>query len=606
MCGIAAIFGIHHPEHYKQSLISALRHRGPDGEGSFVHKQNMLVHTRLAIIDTSSAGNQPLFNEDKTIALVCNGEIYNFQELRVELETKGHVFASNSDSEIIIHLYEEYGHEPTVMLNKLRGMFAFALYDEKKQQALLARDRFGIKPLYYYQNGSSFVFASEMGAIKSLPFVDTAIDYTSLYEYVQFLSVPEPNTIYHSIKAVKAGSYWLIGEHSNEHRIWYDTVKVLSTVKEIEQDAPALLTEKLQETIGLHMVADVPVGSFLSAGIDSTLVTKIAAACTNLPFTTVSASFAGTQEDENEIAAQTSSSLGLHHVAVDMRKMPPDRMQRISSFFDQPFAVASAYSLFDISKVAARHMKVVLTGDGGDEVFAGYDYKHQPFYKHPLLRKLPAIFHPLMKLFLQMLPVATAKSILHDMQLSNGDRFLNRSRVFTPAEALQLINPSLHQLIDTNRFKRQVDSLFVQMNYLPVVRQLLIADMMTFLKSEMLYKVDRMTMANGIEARVPLLDHELVELAFGIPLPLLRNEMQGKLLLRNMVAVFLPAIASREKTGFNTPKQTMPSYLVLSANKRIANLLNLQDYSSWPDEKKFYIGYLKSGIESLALPEENT
>lgn len=603
MCGIAAICGIANPGQFETPLKQALRHRGPDGSGSFVHNSTMLVHTRLAIIDISPAGNQPLLNEDKDVVLVCNGEIYNFKDLRIELQKLGHVFTSQSDSEVILHLYEEHWENPSIMLNKLRGMFAFVLYDLKRKQLLAARDRFGIKPLYWCQTGSTFAFASEIGAITALPFVEKSIDYTSLFEYVQFLSVPEPNTIYEQIKAVDAGSYWLVSAGKSECHIWYDALDVLSHIPEMKENVVPKLEAKLKEVVGVHMVSDVPVGSFLSAGIDSTLVTKLAAACTEIPFTTISASFAGAPEDESVVATDTARILGLPHFAVPLHQQHSSQIHHITPFFDQPFAVSSAYALFDISKAAARHMKVVLTGDGGDEIFAGYDYKHRPFYQHRILQLLPKRLHPAFAALLKLLPSATAKAMMVDMKLSIGDRFLNRSRIFTPEESLSIINANFHQRIDVHRFKRSVDTLFSKIAHLPVVRQLLLADVMTFLKSEMLYKVDRMTMANGIEARVPLLDHQLVEMAFGIPLSMLRNEKEGKILLRNMVADFLPTIAARQKTGFNTPRQSTPSYLTLSTNKRIASLLNLQDYALWPDEKKFYLGYIKNGIANLSMVE---
>lgn len=600
MCGIAGLFGFSEPGQYTTLLQEQLRHRGPDGCGQFVSENLLLVHTRLSIIDVSEAGNQPLFSEDRSLVLVCNGEIYNFQSLRRQLESEGHQFSSHSDSEVIIHLYESLNGNVQQLLDSLRGMFAFALYDSNRKRLIIARDRFGIKPLYFYQHQHQLAFASEIKALAALPFMSRAIDVTSVYEYFQYLSVPEPNTFYQEIKCVPAGACIIADADGVTNVQWYDSTQRLSSIKEQEGDFEKALHEKLHETIGLHMVADVPVGSFLSAGIDSTLVTQEAATFTNIPFTTVSAAFPGTKEDESVEAAASARHLRLAHHAIDLSQSLLADPAEVYQHFDQPFAVPSAYSLFHISAKARKYMKVVLTGDGGDEVFAGYDHKHIPFYKPWLVRYLPKGLQRGLAMLLKLFPFQAAEDMSKALSLTDGDRFLNRTRVLSEDKALSLIHPSMRSGVEKHRLKRMVDDVFEKTKHLHPVRQMLLADFATFLKSEMLYKVDRMTMANAIEARVPLLDHELVELAFSIPVPALRNGEIGKLPLRKMVAERLPAIANRKKTGFLTPFSvaTGPKKQSQRSSLPFPQLLSFEKYHPVTEEDHFFCQLLEMGLNS--------
>lgn len=600
MCGIAGLKGFAEPAQYTTLLQEQLRHRGPDGNGSFASESVLLVHTRLSIIDVSEAGNQPLYNEDKSLVLVCNGEIYNFQKLRLQLEAEGHQFASHSDSEVILHLYEALDGDVQHLLNRLRGMFAFALYDLKRQRLIVARDRFGIKPLYVFQQENQLAFASEIRALAALPFVSKDVDVTSVYEYLQYLSVPEPHTFFSQIKCVPAGGAIIADIQGIREEQWYDTTRRLGSIPAGEGDYETSLSNKLHETIGLHMVADVPVGSFLSAGIDSTLVTMEAATFTDIPFTTVSAAFPGTKEDESAEAADSAKQLQLTHHAIDLNQSLLADPGDVNQFFDQPFAVPSAYSLFHISAKARQYMKVVLTGDGGDEVFAGYDHKHIPFYKPALVKILPSFSHQIVSRILNLFPFQSAKDMALALRLTDGDRFLNRTRVLSEAKAMSLIHPSVRRKVEKHRLKRLVDNVFDQTKHLHPIRQMLLADFATFLKSEMLYKVDRMTMANGIEARVPLLDHELVELAFSIPVQALRNSENGKLPLRKMVAERLPVIGKRKKTGFLTPftvanGESQKSQPML---RPFPQILSFQDYRPETEEDHFFCRLLEMGLLS--------
>ncbi|MCE2935572.1 MAG: asparagine synthase (glutamine-hydrolyzing) [Cyclobacteriaceae bacterium] len=536
-------------------MLSGIEHRGPDGVGQYLGEHVGLLHARLSIIDTSELANQPLYNEDKTLVLVCNGEIYNHLTLRQELEEKGHHFYCHSDSEVLLHLYEEHRHEPVIMLNKLKGMFAFALYDMKNDVLFLARDRFGIKPLYYTIDEEGFYFASEINALVNVrPELRNVIDYTSLYEYYQFLSIPEPNTIYENVKALPAGHFALIQKNEVTITPWYSLEEMAVPNKYTDVTVfSQQLFRKLETVIHEHLISDVPIGSFLSAGIDSTIVTHFASKHADRSFTSISAGFPNYPEDESKVAEETAGKMRVKHHTYTLVGGFFDDASTVMRYFDQPFAVSSAFSLFRISKLARNEMKVVLTGDGGDEVFAGYDHKHKPFYIPRIVHYTPLLLRPIIGKLLSSVPVEKLKELAGQFTISLTDRFLNRSRVLSEQEALQFIPEANRPLIERKRLSQHLDDLLVQVKSFSQLHQLLYLDFNTFLKSEMLYKVDRMTMANQLEGRVPFLDHEIVELAFSATSDLLREQYLGKLPLRKWVEEHYPGLGLRPKTGFNTP-----------------------------------------------------
>lgn len=555
MCGLAGAYLSSRLEKtVLDVMLPGISHRGPDGVGSYIHKNVGLLHTRLSIIDTTSTGNQPLYNEDRSLVLICNGEIYNYQSLRKQLEERGHTFRSHSDSEVLVHLFEENRSTPETMLNQLKGMFAFAIYDEHEEKLFLARDRFGIKPLYYSVDRGELYFASEIQSVSNcLGCSISDIDYTSMYEYYQFLSIPEPNTIYKNVKALPAGHFATVKQNKLNIRRWY----VLETkIHQRYSDArrfAADLIEKVEQVVTEHKVADVPIGSFLSAGIDSTVVTHFSAKNSREQFTSVSAGFPGYQEDESELAARSAETIGIAHYKYVLNTGFFDDTQQIVKYFDQPFAVSSAFSLFRISRIARQKMKVVLTGDGGDEVFGGYDHKHEPFYIPRVVQWTPSIFRTPVGRMLKKFSPTRLHSMAHQFLLTNSERFINRNRIKSEADAWNLIPVDKRSEVDKERFFQTVNQLFDKAEKFSLLHQLLFVDLHTFLVSEMLFKVDRMTMANGIEARVPFLDHELVEMSFAAPPHFLRASHQGKLPLRNWVNEHYPGLGSRKKTGFNAP-----------------------------------------------------
>ncbi len=555
MCGIAGVFGNFAPvkrRSYLEKLSSGLAHRGPDGSRIFEQENIGLVHARLSIIDLSEHGNQPLFNEDKSLALVCNGEIYNYKELRASLEQKGHKFSSHSDSEVILHLYEEHRNDPGKLLHSLTGMFAFALWDANKKQVFIARDRVGIKPLYFYQDGANLVFSSEVKPIVETGIIDFKTDYTSLYEYFLLGSIPGPNTMYKEIKSLDAGSYLLIKDQKISFHQYWDIPLVSGAVKSesrAQEEMEALVSVIVKD----HLVADVPVGTFLSAGVDSSLITAVAVEH-HPGISSFTASFPGEPEDEGIIAAETAKTLKTTHYSFELANNFFDDFTPQFKNIDQPFAISSALALGRISKLARQKVKVVLSGDGGDELFGGY-HRHE-FQKLPhFMRYIPAA---LQNNILKLGAKATGRKSLEELRksllISDANRLLHKVKVEDAQIALSMFTPDVIQQIDTTRFLNRLDQLFALRKGDDKLNKVLYADMKTSLIDEMLTKCDRMTMMNGIEGRVPFLDHRLVEFAFSLPANFKRQNGTGKIMLRKHLAKKLGhELAFRVKTGFNSP-----------------------------------------------------
>ena len=365
------------------------------------------------------------------------------------------------------------------------------------------------------------------------------------------MSIPEPNTIYKSIKTLLSGHFAVVKNGNVAISKWYGLEDVVESCQDNLTSYTNELRDAIDQSVVQHLVADVPVGSFLSAGIDSTLVSHLASRHSSLM--TISAGFPGEPEDESIVAANTALKMGVPHSTYLLEGDFFDDYKQIINRFDQPFAATSAFSLYRIASLAKKHMKVVLTGDGGDEVFAGYDHKHKAFYRPGFVERTPKSLFPLFGSILDKIPLQKANAIARHYTLSKTDRFLNRSRVLSEEDALSLIPHQNRSEVDTLRFSRQVDQLFISANKFSWLHQLLFVDINTFLKSEMLYKVDRMTMANQIEGRVPFLDHEVVQLAFQAKPQWLRDNQQGKLLPRNWVGELYPELGNRPKTGFNSP-----------------------------------------------------
>jgi asparagine synthase (glutamine-hydrolysing) len=558
MCGIGGIYRRQDKivrRQAAQKMSDCIAHRGPDGRGIYEDDDITLVHTRLSIIDLSENGNQPLYNEDKSLVLVCNGEIYNYQSLTQSLLEKGHRFSSHSDCEVILHLYEEYEGKIEKVLSRLTGMFAFALWDLKSKKLSVARDRVGIKPLYYSTANSGFVFSSEISGVLNAGDNSFGVDPTSLYEYFLLGSVPGPNTLFKGIHSLEPGYYiTLTGQDVTINKYWEISGETQNwkNVDEVTEATEALLREVIKD----HLVADVPVGSFLSAGVDSSLITALAVN-EHPGINTFTVSFPGEPEDEGLIATQTAQRLKTTHHSFDIREDFFKGFVFHNRFIDQPFAISSALFLGQISQKAADTVKVVLSGDGGDELFAGYDFRHKADI-------FPAVFNYVPRFAGNMAAKVLGRqngwaATWQAYTNSPGTNYLGKVAMHPERNARRLFNTDVLREIDFDRYTKRLDSFFNAWEGDDQINRKLFVDVKTSLVDEMLTKCDRMTMRNGIEGRVPFLDHRMVELSFTIPSSYKRDTQTGKVILRKILEKHLgKELAYRTKTGFNSP---LPAWL---------------------------------------------
>lgn len=561
MCGISGFYK-YSPQldssKTQKYLTKALNHRGPDGNGFYIDGPICLVHNRLSIIDLSENGTQPLYNENKSLVLICNGEIYNYKELRERLISEGHQFSSFSDCEVILHLYEKFDGDMVKTLNSLVGMFALAIWDQERSKLMIARDRIGIKPLYYTSNSLAFSFSSEVKPLITSQLASSKLDYTSLYDYFNLGYIPEPFTLYKEVNALSPGCYleFTNGNLSPEKSFWQLPTEINTNFKNGNEVLEAT-DELLKQVVSEHLVADVKVGSFLSAGIDSSLISYYSALAQNgIP--TFTAAFQGEPEDESKIAEETSRKIksSPHQFNIET-----DFFQNLEEHFgciDQPFGVSSALSLSRIASMAKPVVKVVLSGDGADELFAGYD-RHSPFPEPPQFKRFPLSIR---KLLFQAAYAVTSKKSL---KLAVED--LNRPKYVKYAERLTLkygsfdnpfLDSSILKDVDQHRYLNRFEKIWNSYDQEDLINQMLYTDIKTSLVDEMLVKADRMTMHQGIEGRVPFLDHRVVEFAMQIASPNKRSEAFGKTPLRSLVNKYLGTqLGEREKTGFNSPLKKM-------------------------------------------------
>ncbi|GHB31422.1 asparagine synthase (glutamine-hydrolyzing) [Mongoliitalea lutea] len=548
MCGIAG-FTSNLIDSFSDFLI---QHRGKDGAGHFENEKVTLFHTRLSIIDLSANGIQPLYNEDKTLAIICNGEVYNYQEIRELLLNEGHQFSSNSDSEVILHLYEHFEKDKKKTVEKLIGMFAFAIWDATCDELWLVRDRLGIKPLYYYFNGQNLGFCSEINPLVKALKIEHDLDETSVFEYFLFGSVPEPNTWFKSIKALEPGNFLVFNAGEVNIEQYWD-VQYLPDFRKTEKQWLSELEKQLLEIIGDHLVADVPVGCFLSAGIDSSLITYFSAK-NDQKVTAFTLGFPGEVQDESEASKILAENLQIPHELHFLKNDFFSGFERHYQSIDQPFGIASGLNLSRVSELASKKVKVVLSGDGGDELFAGYD-RHRPFYEPRSLRFVPVKLRcPVVNFLSNTVKIENFKKLDWYYKRPDYLKYADRYIVNSEIVALNLLSPDLQSKVDVNRYKARLEKIWNKLPNADLIHKMLYTDIKTTLVHEMLFKSDRFTMHNGIEGRVPLLDHRLVEFSFTMPASFKIKDGVGKWILRKLVELKLGgAIANRKKTGFSSP-----------------------------------------------------
>jgi asparagine synthase (glutamine-hydrolysing) len=553
MCGIAGVFEYAPEAEVSRNLVvrmtDLIAHRGPDDSGHMFRGGVGLGHRRLSIIDLSAAGHQPMGSEDGTIWITYNGECYNYAGLRDWLRGRGHQFRSGSDTEVLLRLYQEKGEG---FLADIDGMFAFAIWDERQQTLLVARDRIGIKPLYYFADRDHFLFASEMKALLADPRVPTNVDEAALADYFQLLSIPDPRSILQGVKKLLPGHYLKVSRRGVECRRYWDLAIDPDPSVSLET-ASAEFRRRFGGAVRSHLVADVPVGAFLSGGVDSSSIVAAASGAQKSPIETFSVTFPGLAEfDESPYAARVAAHCAAHHHEFNLTPDLIEGLPRIAWHADEPFAISSAFALYFLAKLAREHVKVVLSGDGGDEVFAGYPWRHSDY--PPIAAPLIAARRMWRALggFADILPARLRR---HLGPTGPRDcRYLRAVSCFQREQLAEFLHPDLAARMTESRHANIVQECLERAPGNDQLDRKLYTDIKTTLVSEMLTKVDRMTMAHGLEARVPFLDHHLVEWAFTVPSCYKLSKGEGKLLVKKAMEKDLPRdILYRPKQGFNVP-----------------------------------------------------
>jgi asparagine synthase (glutamine-hydrolysing) len=535
--------------HELQSMCETLIHRGPDDAGYHLERGVGLAMRRLSIIDLET-GHQPVYNEDRSVVVVLNGEIYNYKSLREDLERRGHAFYTETDTETIVHLYEEFGID---CVNRLRGMFAFALWDGRNGILLLARDRLGIKPLYYGKFNGRLVFASEIKAILQLPEVPRDLNWQSVGHYFSGLCTPAAESILTGVHKLEPGSTLMvsIGGRTRLSRYW--EVRFQPDYTHDENYFADRLLELMEESVRLHLVSHVPVGAFLSGGMDSSSVVALMTRMSDLPVRTFSIGFREDGYDETVYARRVADQFGTEHNELILNPDVEELAGELAWYLDEPLGDSSAIPTYMVSKLAADQVKVVLSGDGGDELFAGYD-KYRVEQKERHYELIPAALRRGLGLIGEALPEgAKGRNFLRHIALSGPRRYLDAGMLFKDDQKYRLFHPDIRTSInchdhlgDQYAFLTENDE-----DWLSAMQHL---DLERYLPLDILTKVDRMSMANSIEARVPLLDHKLVEFALTIPPEFRLRKGETKSIFKRAMRGILPdEVIERRKQGFAAP-----------------------------------------------------
>jgi asparagine synthase (glutamine-hydrolysing) len=554
VCGIAGLVG-------RQSEIvdaatvrqmcATIVHRGPDDEGVRASGNVGLGMRRLSIIDLAG-GHQPIHNEDKSIWIVFNGEIYNFPELREGLLKRGHSFYTHSDTEVIVHLYEELGGD---CISKLRGMFAIALYDERQQTLLLARDRLGKKPLYYAQKDGRLYFGSEIKTILAVaPEFASNINKRALLQYFSLQYIPDPNSAYRDIAKLPPGN---LLEYKNGQisvrEYWnlpaYSTAKIAS-----EQECLDELERQLAEAVRIRLISDVPLGALLSGGVDSSVVVALMARASNSPVKTFSIGFGKQDYNEAPYARAVAEKFGTEHHEFVVEPNVTETLEHLTRMMEEPFGDSSMIPTYHVSRIAREHVTVALTGDGGDELFAGYD-RYPVHLDRMSYERLPAwigvgfrnLIYPALG------PAFKGRRFLFNATLRGGDRYLDTVGFLTPDREQKLFSQDFLAAANGRDVIEEVRHLYGEVEAPDRLSRLLYLDTKSYLTGDVLTKVDRMSMATSLEVRCPILDHVLIEWVTALPAEWKYRDGIRKYLLRKLAERLGVPGLNRPKQGFAMP-----------------------------------------------------
>ena len=561
MCGITGFVnanGTAADRGLLESMNREIFHRGPDEDGFYIHENVGLAMRRLAIIDLAS-GQQPIFNSDRTKAIVFNGEIYNYQELRDDLIARGHELYTKSDTEVVLRLYDEHGPDG---LQFLRGMFALAIWDERDRSLFLARDRVGKKPiLYSHRPNGDLIFGSEFTAVLRHPAVSREVDFEAIDSYMSYLCVPAPQTAFKSIRKLEPGHWlkWKDGQIETK-RYWLPDFS--HKIKITEEEAIEETTRIVRESTRLRMISEVPLGAFLSGGVDSSTVVALMAQESSQPVKTFSIGFEEEDFSELKYAKRVAQHVGAEYNEFIVRPNALEVLPTLVEHYGEPYADSSAIPTYYVSKETRKHVTVALNGDGGDESFAGYE-RYMAMEVADLYRSIP---RPLRKLFIEgpinLLPTSELrKTRIRDVQRfftsaneERKQRYFRWMSTFKPALKPELYTAEFAQAVSGQNASHFLDDWFDRANGSGILDATLLTDQMTYLPNDLLVKVDIASMANSLEARSPFLDHKVIEFAASLPESLKMNKFRTKSLLKKVAAKLVPPeVVYRRKMGFGVP-----------------------------------------------------
>lgn len=585
MCGICGIVTVQ-PDGMKsretiQRMSESLTHRGPDDFGYYYDDYASFGVRRLAIIDLAT-GHQPITNENRSIWLIFNGEIYNYQELHHQLVAKGHKFTTHSDSEVILHAYEEYQEQ---CVDHLLGMFAFAIWDSGQNSLLLARDRIGIKPLYYWCNNQQIAFGSELKALLHHADVPTRIDDKALDLFLSLEYIPGPWTIFEEVKKLLPGHYLVFKNGSTRLEKYWDIPTL--TPSSNEQGNVRALLELMQNSVHQHLVSDAPLGVFLSGGIDSSSIVALMSQINGEKIKTFSIGFEDHTYNELPYARAVAAHFHTEHSEEILTPDIGSLFDLLIGSLDEPFGDFSLFPTYLLAKFAGQAVKVVLTGDGGDEIFGGYDtylaQKISTTYLNRLpghLRKniMPAVFERIQPQSAKKGMINKLKRLTEGEKLPDSLRHLRWMIFLDEGAKAQFYSPEFHANLNGNHGFDFVTDLFARASKREPLAQLQYVDIKTYLVDDILTKVDRMSMASSVEARVPLLDHRIVEYCVNLPTSKKIQRGKTKIILRQAMRPYLPQmVIDKPKEGFSVPIKhwlrgpLKPLMLDLLASKRITD-----------------------------------
>lgn len=561
MCGIVGFVtraGIEPERPVLEKMNAAIAHRGPDDEGTFIGDGAALAMRRLSIIDVAG-GRQPIHNEDRTKWMVFNGEIYNFQELRDDLEKRGHRFYTRSDTETVIHLYDEYGVD---CLEHLRGMFALAIWDTRERSLFLARDRVGKKPLLYsHQPNGDLIFGSEFRALLRHPNVSREVDFEALDSYLSYLCIPAPQTAYKSIRKLEPG-HWLKWKDGRVETKRYWLPDFSRKIKISEEEAIDETTRILRESTRLRMISEVPLGAFLSGGVDSSTVVALMAQESSQPVKTFSIGFEEQDYSELKYARKVAEYVGAEYNEFIVRPNAIEILPTLVEHYGEPYADPSAIPTYYVSKETRKFVTVALNGDGGDESFVGYE-RHVAMRFAEIYRKIPGPLRTyLIEPSLAAVPSSTNfrnrflrfQRFLRAASMPKADRYFRWLSTFDSQAKAEIYSADLRNRTAGSDPINFLSKYLSRSNGKGVVDAALLADLMHYLPNDLLVKVDIASMANSLEARSPFLDHHLIEFAASLPEDLKQRGRDTKSLLKKVAARLVPKeVVYRPKMGFAIP-----------------------------------------------------